>query len=215
MDAKKLICFDLDNTIIHSDKSHTLAFQKALKKLKLKVIPQKDISIHFGKPKFEVGKAISSKKDKRTVNLVLYWHDHYLYKETKKYVKRISGVMSVLKKLKKKYKLALVSNCRHRNILLLLKEANIPYKTFDIIIGNDDVKHSKPAPDEILKAEKLLHTNADYMVGDTIYDIMAAKRAKAKAIVVLTGRQNRKTLKKKKPYKIINSIKQLPKILKC
>ncbi len=212
---KKLICFDLDNTIIHSNKAHTIAFQKALKKLKLKVIPQKNISIHFGKPKKEVAKAISSKKDKKTINKVLYWHDHYLYKETKKYVRRIKGAISVLKRLKKKYKIALVSNCRHKSITTLLKSAKIPYDLFDILIGNDDVKHSKPAPDEILKAEKLLHVNADYVVGDTIYDIMAAKKAKAKSIAVLTGDQNRETLKKKKPYKIIKSINQLPKILKC
>jgi len=211
---KRLICFDLDGTLLHSHNAHSLAFKKALKKLKLPTKTHKFIQSQFGKPKQEVAKAIAPKQNKTIQNLVLKWHDYYLYKETKKHTKKIKGVISTLKKLKKNYKLGIVSNCKHSNIVLLLKAAKLSPKLFDVIIGNDDVRHSKPAPDEILKAEKLTHANADYMVGDTIYDIIAAKRAKAKAIVVLTGNQPRKLLKSKKPFKIIKSIHDLPNALK-
>lgn len=211
---KELICFDLDGTLLHSRKAHSLAFKKALRKLKIPTKTHKYIQSQFGKPAMEVSKALAPKEDKKIHKLILKWHDYYLYRETKKHTTRIKGVISTLKKLKKNYKLGIVSNSRHKNILLLLKAAKLDKKMFDVIVGNDDVKHPKPCPDEIFKAEKLSHTNADYIIGDTIYDIMAAKRAKTKPIVVLTGTQTRKKLKSKNPYKIIKSVNDLPKILK-
>jgi len=211
---KNLICFDLDGTLIHSNKAHSLAFKKALEKLKLPKKTHNQIQSQLGKPKLEVARALAPKENLKTHKLILKWHDYYLYKETKQYSQKIKGVISTLKKLKKNYKLGIVSNCRHKNIILLLKAAKLPPNLFDVIVGNDDVKHSKPCPDEILKAEKLTHTNADYMVGDTIYDIMAAKKAKAKSIIVLTGNHPLKLLKSKKPFKIIRSVHDLPRVLK-
>ena len=72
----------------------------------------------------------------------------------------------------------------------------------------------KPAPDQIIKVEKKLKIKASFMVGDTIYDILAAKRAKVKAIAVTSGLQSKSTLKKAKPYAILKSIKYLPEYLK-
>ena len=40
---KKLICFDLDNTLIYSDKCHVLAYNYALKKENLE-IPKRNLN---------------------------------------------------------------------------------------------------------------------------------------------------------------------------
>jgi phosphoglycolate phosphatase-like HAD superfamily hydrolase len=72
----------------------------------------------------------------------------------------------------------------------------------------------KPAPDEIIKAEKLLKQKADYMVGDTVYDIIAARKAKVKSIGVTSGLQDYNKLKTENPHKILKSVKDLPKFLK-
>ena len=80
---------------------------------------------------------------------------------------------------------------------------------FDLIIGNDDVVKPKPWPDEIVKAGHLLRVKPEFMVGDSIYDVIAAHKAKVKAIAVLTGHYTKEELEKEKPFKIIKNLKEL------
>ncbi|MBU2633692.1 MAG: HAD family hydrolase [Nanoarchaeota archaeon] len=208
----KLILFDLDNTLVKSDMSHGIAFNKSLSKLGFKKINVKKMSKHFGKPKDGVVEALAPTKDKKILNKILYYHDMYLYEVSKKYNRKVRGVVGVLKFLKKKYKLGIVSNCKHKNILTLLKASGLDYKLFDVIVGNDDVRRSKPFPDEIFKAEKILHMDACCIVGDSVYDVRAGKKAKVKTISVLTGVYSRNVLKKEKPDYILKSVVDLKKI---
>ena len=210
---KPLLCFDLDNTLIHADKAHVKSYNKSLKSLKLPTKKFKEIAIHFGKPKEEVAKAILPKSKKNLSNKLNNLHDHYLTTEYYTKAKKIKGVKKTLKKLKINYKIAILSNCQHRNIQYLLKGAKINKDIFNYIIGNDDVKHPKPYPDEIFKAQKLAKTKALAMIGDSPYDIRAGKKAKTKTISVLTGLYTKKRLKKEKPNFILDSIKDLPKLL--
>ncbi len=140
-------------------------------------------------------------------------HDYYLYKDTKKYVRKIFGVERVLRKIKNNYFIAVLSNCSHKNIEVILKSAGYDLSLFDLLIGYDDVKKPKPYPDEIIKAENLMKVDSVYMVGDSPYDIMAAKKAKVKCIGVLSGHYTREVLEKEKPFKIIKSLKELLKIV--
>jgi len=208
-----LICFDMDNTLVHSDKAHALAFQKALVKLGFPRLRFLDIAKHFGKPKMEVAKAISGSNDKKVLLKILQIHDYWLYKDTKKYCTKIKGVLSVLKKLKEKHKLIVASNCKHKSIEIILDAADLDYRLFDLIIGSDDVKHSKPYPDEIFLAKKLLHHKVDYMIGDSIYDIRAGKKAKVKTVAVLSGLYSKGELEKEKPDFVINRLKGLLKVI--
>ena len=205
-----LICLDLDNTLIHSDKAHTTAYNYALSKLGYKKQNPDYISSLFGGPHFEIVKKLLTNSSKEDIDMFIKMHDAYLVKHTAKYAKQIRGAVSAVKKLKKNYELALVSNSHHKNVSALLKATKINPRLFDVIVGADQVKHAKPMPDEIFKAQKLSHHKAKLMVGDSIYDIIAGRKAKVKTIAVLTGNYSRKSLEKYKPYKIINSIRDLP-----
>lgn len=207
---KSLITFDLDNTLLNSDKAHSLAYQYALKKLNQPLLKNKEIYIHFGKPKKEVAIAIAPNANPE---LITKYHDKYLWKNSYKFSKIISGVKPILKYLKKKYKLAVISNCKRKSILRLLKGSGLNKNYFDLIIGDDQVKHPKPWPDEIILAEKIEKEDVLYHIGDSIYDIRAAKKAKTKSIAILSGHYTKEQLEKEKPFKIIRSFKDLKKIL--
>lgn len=211
--GKKLICFDLDNTLIYANKTHALAYNGAFVKNKLPRIKNKILYKKFGLVGSVLVREIFPFLTDKEVLKIIRDHDRFVVKETKKYAHPVGGVVETLKKLKKDYSLAIVTNSKTRTMYALLKSTGINKNLFDILISNNKVLHPKPAPDEILKAEKLLHIKADYMVGDTIYDIIAAKKAKIKAISVLTGNQSRFLLKKYKPFKIIKSVKYLLRIL--
>lgn len=209
----KLICFDLDNTLIRSDKAQVVAYNKALKDLGFKPKEPKFLASIFGRPREEIARILLP-KTQNLRNKLMDLHNKYVVKETYKYARPIKNVIPTLKRLKKNYQIAILSNNTHENILLLLKGARITSKMFDLIIGHDQVKHSKPYPDEILKAEKLMHHEADFMVGDTIYDVLAGKRAKVPVISVTTGPNSRKKLSKYKPLAILKDISYLPRFLK-
>ena len=210
---KKLICFDLDNTLAHTNKTHIKAYTHALKKHKITHLKQKQILEKFGMAAKTYLKELLPNTPIKTIHSIIKEHDKKFSYFSKKYSRPITGVKTALKTLSKNYELAIVTNCNHKIINKTLKSTGINPKLFKATIGNDDVLHPKPAPDEIYKAEKLLHLKAHYMVGDTTYDIIAGKKAKVKSIAVLTGLQDKKTLQKYKPYKILKSIKDLPTFL--
>ena len=210
---KKLICFDMDNTLVYSDKAHVEAFNKALDELGFRKLAFMEIARHFGKPKEETIKAISGSGDQYVINEINKIHDKYLYSETKKYSKKIPGAERVIKKLKDNYYIAVVSNCSHKNIETIMTAAGYDLELFDLLIGNDDVKRPKPWPDEIVKAGNLMKVNPEYMVGDSTYDIIAAHKAKVKGIAVLTGHYSKEELEGEKPFKIIKKLKGLLKII--
>ncbi len=209
----KLICFDLDNTLVKSDKAQAVAYNKALTLLGFRPKNPKFLASKFGRPREEIAHMLLPKASQQTRAKLIKLHNKYLVNETYKYVSPIRKVVPTLKKLKKQYKLAILSNNTHKNILCLLKGAKINKNLFDLIIGHDQVRHSKPYPDEILKAEKLMHHRADYMVGDTVYDIIAGKKAKVPVISVTTGPHDKKKLAKYKPLTILKDISYLPKFL--
>lgn len=137
--------------------------------------------------------------------------EHFLLHRTLHHVKAVRGAVRAVTTLQKRgYVLAVVSNCRHRILLALLRAGGFDRTLFSLCVGYDDVAHPKPAPDEIMKAEHLVHLHADYMVGDTPYDILAAKKAKVKAIAVHSGVATLSALKKHRPYALLKSVAEVP-----
>jgi len=211
---KKLICFDLDNTLIYSDKSHFLAYNHALKYFKLKPRSFNFLTSLFGMPHHQVIGIIAPKLTENEIKKFTEIYNNFLVKKSFKFSKAIPGVIKVLKSLNKNYDVAIISNSSHKTILSLLKGSKINKNLFKIIIGHDQVRHSKPWPDEIFKAERLEHHKADFMIGDSIYDIIAGKRADVRTIAVLTGHYNKMILKKQGADYLLKNIKELPELLK-
>ena len=206
---KELICFDLDNTLLKSERAHVNAYNHALEKYGFKKREFEDMVKLFGKPHKEVIKILIKKDDQKIIARVYNEKKKFLIKHASRYVKPIPGVNSVLKTLKKTYDLAVLSNSSHDTVLALMKAARLDRRYFKIIVGHDDVHNSKPRPDEIIKAEHLAHHKAKCMVGDSIYDVMAGKSAGVMTIAVLTGRYTKEELKKCKPDYIISHLREL------
>jgi len=210
----KVICFDLDNTLVDSVNAHTKSYNQALKELEFKTVIKKYVFSTLGRPKEQVIKLLAPNATKKECDNIMRLHDLYLRKIYYKLVKRYKSSISILNFCRKKgYKLVLTSNCSKENIHFILKGARINKKYFNLIIGNDDVEYSKPAPDEILKAGKILKSKPMFVIGDSIYDIIAGKRAKVKTIGVTTGYYKEKQLNRYKPDYIIKNLNELKRIL--
>ena len=209
-----MITFDLDETLIHAKRCHWKAFNEAFKKFGLPQIKYKEL-IPFlnGRHARQVVRDLFPNLSEREVDKITEEHHKLIGTKYGKYARKIKGVVPILKKLKKIYKIGIISNCTHKEINSLMKGAGLKKDLFDIIIGKDDVRRSKPAPDELFKAEKLMRSDIKFHVGDSPFDVIAARRSNTKAIAVLTGVNSRRILKKEKPFAIIKDINELPKVL--
>lgn len=209
-----LLCFDMDNTLLRSNKVHIEAFNQAFVKFGLKKVKAEKLVEHFGKVGILVAMSVYPFLQEREAFKILHEHNRLVINKTSKYARQISGADAALKKLKKEgFKLALLTNCSHEEIKALLTHARIDAKSFSLFVGSDDVRHGKPWPDEILKAKSVLHAHTVYMVGDSIYDVMTGKKAKVKTIAVLTGDFSRRQLIEEKPDYILKSVADVPKLM--
>lgn len=213
---KPLITFDMDQTLISSNICHILAYKHMLKVLKIK---KKNVNwvrdILTQKTRYEAVEKLVPEFNEKQVEKGVQLYMNYLNKISYKLAKRKKYSLKILKALKPRYKIAIITNCTELNAEILLgKGARIPLKYFDLILGSDDVKHVKPNPDEILKAERILKTKAIAHVGDSINDIKAARSARVPVISIATGNHSKSELKRYKPDFLLKDLKNVPEIIK-
>lgn len=164
---------------------------------------------HFGEGSKKIVQHLFPQADDAFVEQIIKDHDQFVRTKTKKDIRLIPGAKEVLKELHKQEYLALISNCNHQMILTLLDAAKIPVKWFSLIVGQDQVRHPKPAPDELLKTEHLLRRKVDYFIGDSIYDVRAGRRAGVKVIAIPSGVHKKQELQQEKPFRICKTIKEV------
>lgn len=210
---KTIICFDMDGTLFTSNEAQVAAFNKSFARNNLPTQSAHDLASRFGKPSSTIIRELFPKVPERKILKVAKDKTNFMAKETYKLIKPISGVKEALEELKEKYFVAIISNSTHEEIINLLKQAGLPAKMFDAIACALEVQHGKPAPDEIFKIEKKLKAKAEYIVGDTIYDIRAGKAAGIKTVAVLSGVHDVVKLGEENPTLIIESVAVLPDVL--
>src|SRR3989344_3675313 len=214
MKKKEAIAIDMDGTILESKKAHITAYKKALKEGNYPKKTSQEIQKELGKPHKEVAKKLLPKQTtEEEMEIFEEKKTNYFEKEGMKNIKAKPYAKEILKKLKKNYKIILISNCSRKIINHALKEAKISQRIFDDIIDRTMVKKSKPSPEGIKKGEKKGRKKIKYMIGDTIYDIIAARRAGEKRIAIIGGWHTKEQLKKEQPTIILASIKQLKELL--
>jgi len=208
----KLACIDLDDTLAETTRTHVKAFGEAFKSFGLKPVPDKKIIRLFGLAAEKMVKKLYPKISKRLINKISRKHNEVVINASYRCAKKIKGTNEALRYLKSKgYKIVIVSNSSLEEVRRLLSQVNI--KKYDKIISGDIVKKSKPDPEGINMAKKIFKAKEVIMVGDTIYDIIAGKKANARTIAVLTGPNSKNKLKKYKPDFIIRSIAEIKKVV--
>ncbi len=209
---RKVICIDLDGTLINSTEAYILAFNEVFRKNKLLPVSSEELKNAFGEETEKIIMRFYPTINKRKLEKCIEDFSEALKKNYEK-IKAVPGAESAIKTLRKKYKIALISNNFKEDIIDLLETSGIGFENFDLIISRDDVKEAKPNPEGIFKAKMLSKEKPEYIIGDTITDIIAGKTAGIKTIAVLTGAQSIKKLWKEKPTMIVNSIKEVSSIL--
>ncbi len=208
----KAIFFDVDGTIIPL-KVVIKNFQETCKHFKIKVLTSKEIlNKSIGYRLSEIIPKVIPEAKPFEKEFIKYFEDNQI-KNFKKYGRLLPFVKSTFKEIiKRKIKIGIITTKKRREAKAILDGYNLPY---DIIIGNNDVKNRKPDPEPVLKACKKLKVKPKdcIFVGDTLFDMKAAKSAGCLAIGVLTGWGNRKNLKRAGADYIIKDLSDLIKLI--
>jgi putative hydrolase of the HAD superfamily len=214
----KAIVFDMDNTLIDFMKMKRLSCEAAMDAMisaGLKVDKEKGLKIMFhlySQYGFEYQKIfqVFMKKVLGRLDYGIMASGIVAYRRVKEgLLYPYPNVVPTLNKLKKKYKLAILSDAPKIQAWIRLAAMRIQDK-FDLVITFDETKSKKPSKKPFLYLLKKLKLKPEecLMVGDSLKrDIAPAKRLGFKTVFAKYGEDSEKA--DVKPDYIINDIKEL------
>lgn len=135
--------------------------------------------------------------------------------ESGKSVTAFPGAKEVLVTLRSRSaKLAVLTNSGGRASSRLLERSSLR-SFFDFVLTRDDVDAMKPRPEGLSQAVSLFGLPKERVVyvGDSPYDIMAAKAAGLKVVSVATGNYRVERLRSEGADVVVGSLAELPSVL--
>ncbi|MGB9676537.1 MAG: HAD family hydrolase [Candidatus Bathyarchaeales archaeon] len=207
----KAILLDLDGTIVDSREAYVEALKSAFATVGQKLVSEKaalEIPRRL-EQNLPIDGLIGDADTQRFLEVYLKAY----YEATTAKTKPMPKISETLDKLSKKAKLALIT-MRHvsrEKIISELEKFGLS-KYFQHIVTALDTRDPKPSPEALMRcAEELCVEPRECMVvGDSVADIRAGKRAGAKTVAVLSGIFSLKELEAEKPDLIIESVAKLP-----
>ncbi len=183
------LLFDLDGTLVDTTIAHIRAWIEACK---IMGIPADEAEVMrlLGRTSLEIAHALLVTHQKEDLAPQLASLKDSLFEE--KYVSLIKAfpeVESVLLFLKRSsIKVAILSSNPRSLIMRVLSQTGL-IGLVDVVVGQDEVRKGKPSPEPVFLALQRLDLAPQQvvMVGDSIYDIIAARRAHVVPIGVTTG----------------------------
>ncbi|MFA5692567.1 MAG: HAD family hydrolase [Acholeplasmataceae bacterium] len=182
----KAIIFDLDGTLLNTLDDISDAVNYTLKHFNYKPKEKEEIRSYLGYgANYLLTKSLNNNLD--NFDEILTFYKNYLEKNSRNMTKPYDGIEKVLKKLKEKYVLAVVSNKHQEAVSEVI---NYYFKdTFEVVIGEREGILKKPAPDLLNLALNKLNINSDeaIYIGDSEVDLKTAQNALLKSILVSWG----------------------------
>ncbi len=201
------VLFDLDGTLVDSIPLIRSTFKRVFEEMN---IPwgNDDVMSWVGRSLKDTGTHfVGEEREPEFFKL----YQHYYALEHDSHTRCYPGTVEMLERLKKQgFTLGVVTSKS-----TAVAQRSIDYlklnQYISLLIGAQDVTRHKPQPDPILAALKKLNRQPEQTVyiGDTPFDIMAAKGAKTKSIGVTWGIADRKTMENHRPDAIIDNWDEL------
>lgn len=187
---KPAILFDLDGTLLDSAYEHVSAWQEALRDEGVQVVNARihrcvgmsgTLMLHtlFR----EMGRKISDERVKRLEKL----HQRR-FAEKLSMIHALPGARELLRFLsQEKIRWAIATGGDQVTVMKMIRPLRIPSNV--PVITADHVERAKPDPDVFLEAAQRIGMPLKdcIVVGDSVWDLLGARRAKALGVGVLTG----------------------------
>lgn len=183
MENYNTVLFDYDGTIMDTNEVVYNSWQHTFKKLTGKEGPDDLIYKTYGEPlKTCMATVFGDEERDNAVEIYREYQQKYFDKDTFLF----DGVKELLVDLKDQgYKVGVVTSRLRETTMIGLKDKGID-NLFDLVVTAEDTKKHKPNPDPILKAVELIGAEKEkcIYIGDTNFDLLSAKNADVKSVLV-------------------------------
>jgi HAD superfamily hydrolase (TIGR01549 family) len=204
-DAGPAILFDLDGTLIDSVYEHILAWRDALRKAHI-AAPNWRIHRRVGMSGKlmlrellrELGYRVSARRTKALEEGHRKNFDRKIAQ-----LETLPGARELLRHLSEKgVRWAIGTGGDEGSVKKMVKLLGVP-STVPVITG-DDVAEAKPEPDIFVVAAQRLGVKVSdcVIVGDSVWDLLGARRTKALGVGLLTGGYGREELERAGAYRV-------------
>ena len=206
--TKPGIIFDIDGTLCDSNYQHALAWYQAFRQHDVQ-LPVWELHRHLGMGGDQFVAAVAGDEAEKEVGDEVRAAHDAIYMTMIQSVGVFDGARELLEDLKGDgFRVVLASSAKQREVdhyLDLLDGRDVA----DDWTSSDDVEQTKPEPDLVLAAREKLGGGDAVMVGDTPWDIEAARRSDVPTIAVLTGGFSEAELRDAGAVAVFRSVAQL------
>lgn len=204
MTTLRAVCFDLDGTLIDSDESIVASFFYACDKLG---IPRPDRKAIIGSIGYLLEDQIAQLTDYDPHKFATVYREYY-GRVCCELTQLMPGAKEVLVTLRGAgLLLGFATSKRRYYAEQILQHLGI-LDFFEARVGGEDVEKPKPDPEPLIKVADSLGVNLNEMVlvGDTRFDVLAARNAGVKCLCVTLGYEDRSVLESLQPEGIFDSL---------
>jgi HAD superfamily hydrolase (TIGR01509 family) len=201
----RAVIFDLDGTLVDTVYGHTLAWQEVLAEAGMPVEGWKVhrlIGMSGGLLAQAAGHEIGRPLSKAEVERLQKRHGA-VYKKLMPERRPLPGALDLLAYLRKeKIKHGVATSGRRVDAKKSLDALGLPAST--IVVDRDDVKRAKPEPDLFLACQQRLGVKPEecYVIGDAVWDLLAARRAAMLGIGLVSGGYGQEELYQAGAYRV-------------
>ncbi|MBW2992554.1 HAD family phosphatase [Candidatus Woesearchaeota archaeon] len=205
----KAVIFDMDGVIIDTKKLHFKAMKEVFKQEFGISVTKKDYEGLFGLLDVDaIKKLLKQYELKGDMQKLRDKKRRILQKAEKGHLRLFPGAKELIRKLSKRYRLALTSSEWKGIIKKALDEFNLR-KYFSVIVGKEDIRRHKPDPDPYLCTAKRLRVKPGecVVIEDSVAGVESAKKAGMKVIAVMTSYPKEKLKKADLVFESVKGIR--------
>jgi len=210
------VIFDWDGTLADTEPVVVLAFQTVLREIGCIVSDEfleRLIGIGVRNMLKEALESTGMHLDDRALDDLVRRKNKVQLGMTEK-IELLKGAVDILESLHDKVKIALATMSNRVVMDKVLAEKGLR-KYFNFVITADEVERPKPDPEVFLECAKELRCLPEkcVVVEDSVFGVIAARKADMKCIAVPSGAYSAEELRKEEPDLIVNSLEEKQKIL--
>ena len=207
----RAVLFDLDGTVVDSVELIVASFDHAVREVLGLTLPREALIEHVGKPLREQMLAFDRVRADELVTV----YREFNHREHDRMLRLYSGMDRLLLALRSGgYRLGLVTSKSRSTTEMAFRTTGIE-PLFDAIVCAEDTARNKPYPDPLLRAAELLALApaAAVYVGDSPYDLQAARAAGMRSVAVGWGVFDRAALEAECPERFVEDMGRLAAVL--
>ena len=204
---------DVDGTLVDTNYHHAIAWFRAFLRHDV-VVPVWRVHRHIGMGGDQLVAAVAGDEVEEGLGDDIRDAESELYRELIDEVRTVEGSRELIEDLRKRDNVVVLASSAKdwevEHYLDLLDARQL----VDAWTTSADVEQTKPEPDLIKAALEKADADGDAMlIGDTVWDVEAAKRAGVETLAVLTGGFSEQELRDAGAREVFTSVEELRKSL--